>query len=180
MARCANRLVSRSALKDAIVDAASTLLAKEGVAGLSYRRVASQVGISPGTMTYHFKDMCKLISAALARLAETIEASCIDTLKAASSRTEMHEFLADLITTNTGTSLVAFMTLPLNGGFWDDDHVAIIHAVSEKTVKALQKHFDEKTARALIVLLKGLSVRGRLATAGLDRSEVLEIIKKIS
>ncbi|MOA65728.1 hypothetical protein D3C78_1922170 [compost metagenome] len=52
--------------------------------------------------------------------------------------------------------------------------------MSEKTVKALQKHFDEKTARALIVLLKGLSVRGRLATAGLDRSEVLEFIKKIS
>lgn len=52
---------------DRIVAASRALLASEGVAGLSYRAVAREAGVSAGTVAYYFESRADLLEAALDR-----------------------------------------------------------------------------------------------------------------
>lgn len=59
--------VDRKAL---ILDAALTLLASDGIAGVSVRAVAREAGVALGLVHYYFADKTGLISAALRRIEE--------------------------------------------------------------------------------------------------------------
>lgn len=59
--------VDRKAL---ILDAVLTLLASEGIAGVSVRAVAREAGVALGLVHYYFGDKTGLISAALKRVEE--------------------------------------------------------------------------------------------------------------
>ena len=62
------------------LEAASRLVAEGGLAGLSARRVASEIGYTPGTLYLVFKNLDELImhlnAATLDRLYERVEAMC--------------------------------------------------------------------------------------------------------
>ncbi|HWA60923.1 MAG TPA: TetR/AcrR family transcriptional regulator [Caulobacteraceae bacterium] len=50
-------------LRNALVQAARTILEKEGPAALSLRAVAREAGVSPAAPYHHFKDKCELLDA---------------------------------------------------------------------------------------------------------------------
>lgn len=50
---------------EAVLDAALTVLAREGACAVTVRRVASEAGASPGTITHHFGSVDDLLVAAL-------------------------------------------------------------------------------------------------------------------
>lgn len=53
-----------------ILDAVLTILAREGIAGVSVRAVAREAGVALGLVHYYFGDKTALISAALRRIEE--------------------------------------------------------------------------------------------------------------
>jgi AcrR family transcriptional regulator len=55
---------------DRIVDAAITVIARDGLDALSIRRVASQAGVAIGTVQYHHPTRADLVVAALQRTAD--------------------------------------------------------------------------------------------------------------
>jgi TetR/AcrR family transcriptional regulator, cholesterol catabolism regulator len=90
--------VDRSAL---ILQAALTLLARQGISGVSMRAVAREAGVALGLVNYYYADKTSLISAALRRIGEqdlTIVApdpllAPADRLRAALRRVADPEFL---------------------------------------------------------------------------------------
>lgn len=56
--------------RELILDAALTLLARDGVSGLSIRAVAREAGVALGLVGYYFDDKASLIRAALRRVGE--------------------------------------------------------------------------------------------------------------
>ena len=53
-----------------ILDATLTVLAREGIAGVSMRAVAREAGVAVGLANYHFDSKTELISAALRRIGD--------------------------------------------------------------------------------------------------------------
>lgn len=53
-----------------ILDATLSVLAREGLAGVSMRAVAREAGVALGSANYHFDNKTELISAALRRIGE--------------------------------------------------------------------------------------------------------------
>ena len=56
--------------QERILDAVLSLLAQQGIAGVSMRAVAREAGVALGLMNYHFEDKTSLIRAALHRMEE--------------------------------------------------------------------------------------------------------------
>ncbi len=56
--------------RELILDAALSLLARDGVSGLSIRAVAREAGVALGLVGYYFDDKASLIRAALRRVGE--------------------------------------------------------------------------------------------------------------
>jgi AcrR family transcriptional regulator len=51
--------------RDALIDATIRIVAAQGVRGLTYRAVATEAGVTHGTVQHHFANLDKLLEAAL-------------------------------------------------------------------------------------------------------------------
>jgi AcrR family transcriptional regulator len=65
--QAANKPYHHGDLQNALVDAAQTILEREGPAALSLRAVAREAGVSPAAPYHHFKDKDELIAAVAKR-----------------------------------------------------------------------------------------------------------------
>lgn len=62
--------IDTTSADERILDATLTVLARDGVAGVSMRAVAREAGVAVGLANYHFENKTSLISAALMRIGE--------------------------------------------------------------------------------------------------------------
>ncbi|CAM5639994.1 HTH-type transcriptional regulator BetI [Streptomyces fumanus] len=83
--------------RDRILDAALDLIAEEGVAGVSHRKIASRAGVPLGSMTYHFDGMDEVLRAAFRRFTDHIVAVFDAHLAAPADREEARAAVADLV-----------------------------------------------------------------------------------
>lgn len=62
--------VERASRRDAVLDAALTVMARDGIRAVTHRAVATEMGASVRAATYHFASIDALIEAAFARYVE--------------------------------------------------------------------------------------------------------------
>jgi AcrR family transcriptional regulator len=106
--------------RDKILDAAESLFAKRGYAGVGLRELAEVVGLGKSSLFHHFKNKPELYAAVAARILRRIEERLIRTLAAGGSPAERLERLldelVDLLAANPNYARVLLRSL-----FEDDD-----------------------------------------------------------
>jgi TetR/AcrR family transcriptional regulator len=106
--------------RDRILDAAETLFAKRGYAGVGLREVAEVVGLGKSSLFHHFKNKPQLYAAVCGRILRRIEESLMRTLAAGGTPVERIEHwlddLVDLLVENPSYARVLLRSL-----FEDDD-----------------------------------------------------------
>ena len=84
--------------RDRILDAAETLFAKRGYAGVGLREVAEVVGLGKSSLFHHFKNKPQLYAAVCGRILRRIEESLMRTLAAGGTPVErLERWLDDLV-----------------------------------------------------------------------------------
>jgi DNA-binding transcriptional regulator YbjK len=165
-----------------ILDAALDLVAEEGVAGVSHRKIAARAGVPLGSMTYHFTGIDDLLREAFGRFTDHIVAVFEAHLGTAADPGEAREAVTDLIHALSGGSsrdLVLTQELytlaarrpayrELTGTWMCRSRVH------------LERHFDPDTARQLDALIEGLTLHRALATEPHDRSLTREAVARIT
>ncbi|MEU0373241.1 TetR family transcriptional regulator [Streptomyces sp. NPDC006283] len=168
--------------RERIIAAALDLIAEEGVAGTSHRKVAARAGVPLGSMTYHFQGMDELLREAFTSFSATMVALFDSRLGAAGSADEAREAVADLIH-------------HLSGG--DERQLVLTHELytlaarqpafreltrewMRSSRRALERHFDPSTARQLDALVEGLSMHRALDTEPHDRALTVDAIARIT
>ncbi|MBD9698680.1 TetR family transcriptional regulator [Flavimobilis sp. GY10621] len=88
-----------AARRDALVDAAVTLVLEEGPAALTHRALAARAGLPLASTTYHFASLDEILAAVGERLAERWQAAVRDVLddRAAIAAATTVELRADLL-----------------------------------------------------------------------------------
>ncbi|RFU85813.1 TetR family transcriptional regulator [Streptomyces triticagri] len=168
--------------RERIIEAALDLIADEGVAGTSHRKVAARAGVPLGSMTYHFQSMDELLREAFSRFAGTIAARFDERLGAARSRAEAREAVADLIHPPTAESR---RELVLTHELYTlaarrPEFRELTQAWMARSRRALELHFDAATARQLDGLIEGLQIHRALDPAPHDRSLSLDAIERLT
>lgn len=106
--------------RDRILDAAETLFAKRGYAGVGLREVAEVVGLGKSSLFHHFKNKPQLYAAVCGRILRRIEERLMRTLAAGGGPVERLERwlddLIDLLADNPSYARVLLRSL-----FEDDD-----------------------------------------------------------
>lgn len=86
----------REAARSALLDATIELLAEEGLAATTTRRVAQRAGVTPGALMHHFPSKVLLLEEAWRRIQERILQAIVgQQLPDGCSMRERHEFLLD-------------------------------------------------------------------------------------
>ncbi|MFF2850870.1 TetR/AcrR family transcriptional regulator [Streptomyces sp. NPDC058001] len=168
--------------RERIITATLDLIAEEGVAGTSHRKVAARAGVPLGSMTYHFDGMDELLREAFTRFSSGIVAVFEERLGAASTPDEAREAVADLVhhlSSGNQRELVLtheLYTLAARKPAFRE----LTREWMGRSRRALEWHFDPATARQLDALIEGLSIHRALETKPHDRALTLEAVTRIT
>ena len=88
--------------RDRIIDACLDVIAREGVAGTSHRRVAAEADVPLGSMTYYFTGMDELLTEAFTRFADRAAADVERRVSECRTVEDARTVVADL--SNEGSS----------------------------------------------------------------------------
>ncbi|MFF0739224.1 TetR/AcrR family transcriptional regulator [Streptomyces sp. NPDC004111] len=168
--------------RDRIIDAALDLIADEGVAGISHRKVAARAGVPLGSMTYHFQSMEELLREAFGRFAATIVALFEERLGAAGDPDEARAAVVDLVhDLSSGDQRQLVLTHELYTlAARQPAYRELTRAWMRRSRDILEQHFPPDTARQLDALIEGLSLHRALDTEPHDRALTAEAVARIT
>lgn len=167
--------------RDRIITASLDLIAEVGVAGISHRKVAARADVPLGSMTYHFESMGELLRESFARFAATISDRLEHRLSAASTPAEARDAVVDLIHHGIlGDTRELVLTLEL---YTLAARQPVYREINRNWMsasrRALERHFDPRTARELDALVEGLSIHLALAPERHGRDLTEDAVRRI-
>lgn len=168
--------------RDRIIDAALELIAEQGVAGTSHRKVAQRADVPLGSMTYHFTNMDELLREAFSRFADRSAGRFEERLAAARDADEARIAIADFVHHDIfGTQRDLVLTHELYTlAARRPEYRELTREWMARSRQALEQHFDPTTARQLDALIEGLSIHRALDTEPHDRPLAADAIDRIS
>ncbi|WP_030336627.1 TetR/AcrR family transcriptional regulator [Streptomyces sp. NRRL B-1381] len=185
-----------------IIDAALSVMAADGIAGLSHRTVAAEADVPLGSTTYHFGSLDELLVAALRRCNENF----VRTLResealAAGGEAEGAEGAVRATGPGgaAGSAGLADELTRLLGQWFAGERGAIeleyelylaalrrpaLRPVAaewtEEAVELLSRRTDPGTARALVALMDGVCLQVLLAGGAFDAAYTREMLARIA
>jgi len=182
MARPKKQQASEHDIKDLIVDAALRVIQQEGAMCATYRRIASEAKVSPGTMTYHFDSIDAIVAAAFVKMTRGIAGLYLRQLQEARDIEHARELVADLICGDLWKAsgqmllifeLYTFVSRRPEYRYVMEDWMALSR-------QALLIHFDERAARAVDALIEGFTIHNALGDVVVGREEILRLVRAVS
>lgn len=175
--------------RQALVAAAETVLAREGVGGASVRAICAEAGVSPGLLRHYFEGVDDLIAAAYEAVGQRID-DALDAALAAAGPTPRERLLAYL-----GASFAPPVLDPrlLSAwiGFWSlvktKPRIAAIHAASyaafrtrlETLLGAARVSETRLAAIALTAIVDGLWLELCLDPATFSPEEARAVVTRV-
>jgi TetR/AcrR family transcriptional regulator, regulator of biofilm formation and stress response len=168
--------------RERILAATLDLIAEEGLAHVSHRKIAARAGVPLGSMTYHFNGMDELLREAFRRFADHIVAVFDAHLCAPADRDAAREAVADLVhalSEGSQRDLVLTQELYILAAR-RPVYRELTHEWMGRSRVHLEKHFDPDTARQLDALIEGLTLHRALDNDPHDRALTLEAVTRIT
>ncbi|MEU0491453.1 TetR family transcriptional regulator [Nocardiopsis sp. NPDC006139] len=168
--------------RERIIAAAADLIAEEGVAGTSHRKVAARAEVPLGSMTYHFAGMDELLREVFSRFAQDLSRRFEQRLARARNLEEAREAVTALVHDELMTSpreLVLtheLYTLAARRPAYRE----LTRAWMLRSRRALELHFDPLTARQVDALIEGLTIHRALELEPHDRALTADAVARIT
>ncbi|MEE1930802.1 TetR family transcriptional regulator [Streptomyces sp. TRM 70351] len=168
--------------RERILAATLDLIADEGVAGISHRKIAARAGVPLGSMTYHFSGIDQLLAQAYRRFTDHIVTLFDTYLSAPTDREQARAAVTDLIhVLSEGSRRDLVLTQELYTlAARQPAYRELTHAWMARSRTHLEKHFAPDTARQLDALIEGLALHRALAQEPHDRALTLEAVTRIT
>ncbi|MFF9311443.1 TetR/AcrR family transcriptional regulator [Streptomyces sp. NPDC014748] len=168
--------------RERIIGAALDLIAEEGLAAVSHRKVAARAGVPLGSMTYHFDGIDQLLREAFGRFTDHIVAVFDAHLGAAAGPGEARAAVAGLVhALSEGDPRDLVLTQELYTlAARRPAYRELTQEWTRRSRTHLEKHFDPDTARLLDALIEGLTLHRALTGDPHDRALTLEAVARIT
>lgn len=168
--------------RDRIVRAATELIAEEGVAGTSHRKVAARADVPLGSMTYHFGSIDEVLREVFTRFARSVSERFAERMATAGSFGEAQQAVVALIHDEVfGSQRDLVLTHELYTlAARDPAYRDLTREWMRRSRAALGLHFDPDTSRQLDALIEGLTIHRALDTDPHDRALTADAVRRIS
>jgi DNA-binding transcriptional regulator YbjK len=164
-----------------LIDAALEVIAEKGVAGASHRAIAQVADVPLGSTTYHFATIDDLLAAAFTELANQTADALEQRMRAAPDAEAALDLLAQHLADDllTGNSLLLAVELYVAATRRPALRV-VTEAWMQRSRRALELHFDPRTARELDALVEGLVLHQALSTDPMPTEQLRHALHRIT
>jgi DNA-binding transcriptional regulator YbjK len=164
--------------KERIVESALTVLARDGVAGITHRAIGEAADIPLGSITYHFATLDDIVQLAFQTHVDRLATRFEERLASCEPGDDLIECIVSAVTDDLAAHPDELaITYELYGdAVRRADHKRITQAWMERAEDALAQHFDRATARLLDVVIEGLMVHMSIAQQPISRDAVRALL----
>lgn len=165
-----------------IIAKAFEVIAENGVAGVTHRKIAAMAEVSLGSMTYHFSGKDELLFTVFSRFvvegAEFVRSCLASAVTADEAIHILAEALTDGVWANRNNMAVLYEFYSL--ATREPSYRPILTTWFETVRKSLECLFTPEKARAFDVCLEGILLQNFLnPTGGLSSGEIVTLLKSI-
>jgi DNA-binding transcriptional regulator YbjK len=149
-----------------IIDAVLAVIADNGVAGTSFRRIAARADVPLGSMTYHFSGMQELLERGFERFVSQSLARLEDRLQPARDHRDAGKVILAIIHEDATAHPPRFLALSRELQALVIREPALRNIANkwvEGSARILRRYFDPITAEILEILMDGLTLRRGVA-----------------
>lgn len=160
---------------DRLIDAALSIMLKQGIQGLSHRAVAAEAKVPLGSTTYYFADLDALLAAAIERLIQRTRVQFAVWSKTVMSVEQLPEKLGELIFSRlTDERDQAVLAYELYGLAMRKPK---LRSLNDKWMGILLSHIenylDEAAAIPLVAMIDGLMIQGLVSNEPPCRGRII-------
>ncbi|GGY15200.1 TetR/AcrR family transcriptional regulator [Streptomyces minutiscleroticus] len=168
--------------RERILAAALDVIAEEGVAGVSHRKIAARAGVPLGSTTYHFDGIDDLLRQAFGRFSDRIVAVFETHLARAGDTDQAREAVTDLVhTLSEGPRRDLLLTHELYTlAARRPEYRELTQEWMARSRRLLERHFPRDTARQLDALIEGLTLHRALTGSPHDRELTRQAVARIT
>lgn len=168
--------------RDRIIDATLNVIAKQGVAGTTHRRVAEAADVSLGSMTYYFQGMEALLQEAFSKLAATMSSQFKAQLDTAATKAQARETVINWVCHDAWTSdRNIVLTLELSAFAAREPSMRpVLHRWMGTSEGYLSHHFGATTAKILDAFIDGVLMHNVMSKNHISREEVTEFVHMLT
>jgi DNA-binding transcriptional regulator YbjK len=165
--------------RDRIIDAALQVIASQGVAGTTHRKVAAVAKVPLGSMTYYFSGMSELLREAFTRFAERSADTFDNHMRSAESINDAIDTVQSFIVKGQSSedTVITYELYTLAAR--DHDYQDITEAWMTRSRRTLECHFDPLTARLLDALIEGIGIHRALDRDPMSAKAVVTGMRRI-
>jgi DNA-binding transcriptional regulator YbjK len=167
--------------RDRLVETVLNLIARDGVAGATYRAVAAAADVPIGSMTYHFPSRDDMLYAAFSHLADTQHARFDRIMAELPDGQDPRERVVELIVTHGegyGRDLVLSAELYALA-VRDERYRALIQNWMEHSRTSLARHFPPELTPMIDALQEGLVLHSHISTERFDVTRVRTAVYRL-
>lgn len=153
------------------------VIAEQGAAATTHRKVAEVAQVPLGSLTYHFKDLEELLTEAFSRLADEAATQLESSLTESYGKEKAREAVAQHIAAEPRFGFI--WACELNSLAAHHPPLRVVRdTLVARNSAALEQHFDSETALMLVALIEGLAAHSALSH--ISRLSVLQAVNKIT
>jgi len=175
-------MAATSDIKTDILEATLTVITLDGVRGTTYRRVAAEAGLSPGTLTYHFPQIDVLLMGAFSYMVDTITQAFRERMKRAADQHSACEAVVDLICGDIWASkrhlVLSFELYSLAAR--KESFRRLLQQWMLRSRESLHLFFSVETAHSLDALIEGFTIHNLLNDKPIGRETILNAVRNIA
>ncbi len=175
-------MTATSDIKTDILEATLTVIINHGVRGTTYRRVAEQAGLSPGTLTYHFPQTEVLLMGAFSYMVDNIAHAFRLRMSSASDRDSACDAVVDLICGDIWASkrhlVLSFELYSLAAR--KAPFRNLLQQWMRRSRASLHQFFAVETAISLDALIEGFTIHNLLNDTPIARETILHAVRNIA
>ncbi len=164
-----------------IIESTLAVIAENGVAGTTHRKVAAHADVPLGSMTYHFRDMDELLLEAFTSYAERIFHRYAERVGAAQSIDDLIGAIVDLVhreLVKSPDDLVLSLELYTLAAR-KPEFRSITHQWMRNSRSALERFIDADTAFDLDALIEGLFIHTSLDQPVRQRASTERAVRRL-
>ncbi|WP_197380910.1 TetR/AcrR family transcriptional regulator [Mycolicibacterium mengxianglii] len=160
------------------MESALTVLARDGVAGITHRAIGEEADIPLGSITYHFATLDDIVQLAFQTHVERLAARFEERLASCAPGPDLIECIVTAVTDDLAANPNELaVTYELYGdAVRRADTKRLTQAWMERAEDALAQHFDRSTARLLDVVIEGLMVHVSIAQQPISKDAVRALL----
>ncbi|MBN3262288.1 TetR/AcrR family transcriptional regulator [Pectobacterium brasiliense] len=165
-----------------ILEAALEVILDHGVRGATYRKIAQQAGLSPGTLTYRYSSIELLLSSAFIYMVDGISHAFRVRLKQAKDINSAREAVVDLICGDIWATprhlTLSFELYALASR--KEEYRLILQEWMTRSRRSLHLHFSIATACSLDAVIEGYTIHNYLNNEAVSREDILNTVIKLT